>query len=203
MLVVITIAILRATVGYPHISQLASSPAWIAHGQWWRLFTNAFVIDGPPVPQLVAIAVLGTLGIYMGGSWVFWSTAVAGHLLGTLIAYVGFAGVWLNDRSLDARFITKPDYGVSLIWCSALGVFAALSWFGDKPGWRKPLHPMIVGITLAVMAVVTVYSDDMATIQHLAAYIIGFGIMAVADRTGVARKDTRLRQAVARQAHQG
>ncbi len=200
LVTVIVIAIMRATVGYPTIAQFASSPELIAHGQWWRLFTSAFVIDGPPVPQLLAIGVLGTLGIYMGGSWVFWATAVAGHFLGTLIAYVGFAGIWLNDRAIDARFLVDPDYGVSLIWCAALGVFAALSWFGDRPGWRKPLHPVVVFLTLIAISVVTFYSDDMATVQHLASYLIGFGIMALVDRTKVARTDRRLNKVFARQA---
>jgi hypothetical protein len=183
LVVVIAIAILRALTGFPTISELASSPALLMHGQWWRLITSAFVIDGPPLPQLVAIGVLGTLGIYFGGSWTFWSTALAGHFLGTLIAYAGVAVVWFQDQALVAKYITDPDYGVSLIWCAALGAFAVMVWLGKGIKWSYMTRIVTVALALSAMVVVTAFSDKMAAAQHALAFLIGGFIVGTADRS--------------------
>lgn len=188
---VIGIAILRAVTGSPTVAELASSPALIMHGEWWRLITSAFVIEGPPVPQIIAIAVLGTFGIYFGGSWTFWSTAVAGHLLGTLLAYAGIMAVWLGDRAAMARYLTDPDYGVSLVWCAALGAFAALAWLGGKANPKRPSHPIVAMMTVVALLVVTFYSDDMAAVQHVIAFVIGLVIIATAGRSRALYGDRR------------
>jgi hypothetical protein len=183
LLVVIVIAILRAVTGFPTVNELASSPAQLMHGEWWRLVTSAFVIDGPAIPQVIAIGVLGSLGIYFGGSWMFWSTALAGHFFGTLIAYGGIAIVWAQNHAAVAAFITDPDYGVSLIWCAALGAFAGMVWFGNLIKWRGVQKMWVVVIALSIMVLVTVMSDKMDAIQHILAFLIGGLIAGTADRS--------------------
>jgi membrane associated rhomboid family serine protease len=183
LLLVIIIAILERLVGWPSVSQLASSPSLLMSGQWWRIITSGLVIQGPAVPQILAIAVLGTVGIYMGGSWLFWRTAVTGHVVGTLVAYAGFSALWLMNHAAGAQFVTNPDYGVSLVWCAGLGAFAALCWLGARKDWRQPVHPIPVVLAIAVMIVVTAYSDDMAAVQHLVAFLVGLVIIATADRS--------------------
>jgi membrane associated rhomboid family serine protease len=180
---VILIVIMERIVGWPSISQLASSPSLLIDGQWWRIFTSGLVVQGPAIPQILAIAVLGSVGIYMGGSWLFWRTAVTGHVVGTLVAYAGFSALWLINHTVSTQFVTDPDYGVSLVWCAALGAFAALCWFGTRKDWRQPVHPIPVVLAIAIMIVVTAYSDDMAAVQHLVAFIVGLVIIATADRS--------------------
>jgi hypothetical protein len=180
---VIIIAILRLITGFPTVEQLASSPALLVRGEWWRLVTSALVINGPALPQIMAIATLGTLGIYFGGSWTFWSTAVAGHLLGTLLAYAGFVAVWLQNHALAAHLMTDPDYGVSLIWSAALGIFAAVAWLGEQKVSRWPVRPLLVAGAAGVMLIVTIYSDEMAAVQHLIAFAVGFSIVVPAGRS--------------------
>jgi len=191
LLLVVAIAVLRVVTGFPFVADLTSSPMLIMHGEWWRLFTSALVIQGPPVPQVIAIAVLGTFGIYFGGSGTFWMTALAGHILGTLIAYAGFIAVWLGDRAAYAHFLTDPDYGVSLVWCAALGAFGALAWLGHRRDMRRPAHPYIAMTAVAAMVLVTIYSDDMAAVQHVIAFLIGAIIIATADRSKTLYKDRR------------
>jgi hypothetical protein len=183
LVIVIVIAITRVVFGFPTINELASSPALLLHGEWWRLFTSAFVIEGPAVPQLLAIGVLGSMGIYFGGSWTFWSTALAGHFLGTLLAYAGLALVWVQNHALVASYITDPDYGVSLIWCAALGAFAAMVWFDRGQQWSLGSRMAIVATVLTIMVVVTIYSDKMDAVQHALAFIIGGFIVGTADRS--------------------
>jgi membrane associated rhomboid family serine protease len=191
VLLVVVIAVLRVVTGFPFVADLTSSPLLLAHGEWWRLFTSALVIQGPPIPQVIAIAVLGTFGIYFGGSWTFWSTALAGHVFGTLLAYAGFLAAWMGDHTLYAHFLTDPDYGVSLVWCAALGAFGVLAWLGHRSDWRKPAHPFAAVAAVAAMVVVTIYSDDMAAVQHVIAFLIGATIIATADRSKTLYRDRR------------
>jgi membrane associated rhomboid family serine protease len=183
LVLVVAIALLRDSTGWPTIAQLASTPALLAHGEWWRLATSAFVVNGPPLPQVLAIAVLGSLAIYLGGSWLFWTSAVAGHVVGTLVAYIGFSAAWLSGNAVGLGFLTNPDYGVSLVWCAALGAFAGLAWLGTRRRWVKPEHPYWAVAAGVVMVVVTVYSDDMAAVQHVVAFIVGLAVLALVSRT--------------------
>lgn len=183
LIVVVVIALLRAFTNWPTLAQLASTPALLAHGEWWRLATSAFVINGPPVPQVLALAVLGSLAIYLGGSWLFWTSAVAGHVIGTLVAYVGFSAAWAGGSTVGLSFLINPDYGVSLVWCAALGAFAGLAWLGTRRKWAKPEHPYLATAAAVVMVVVTLYSDDMAAVQHVVAFIVGLAVLALVSRT--------------------
>jgi hypothetical protein len=183
LITVITIAITRTLFGFPTVNELASSPALLLHGEWWRLFTSAFVIEGPAIPQLLAIGVLGSMGIYFGGSWTFWSTALAGHFLGTLLAYAGLALVWVQDHALVAKYITDPDYGVSLIWCAALGAFATMVWYGTGLKWSRGTRMTVVVAALTIMIIVTIFSDKMDAVQHALAFIIGGCIAGTANRS--------------------
>jgi hypothetical protein len=198
LIIVISIAIVATLTGYPIVTALASSPALLMHGEWWRLITSAFVIDGPALPQLVAIAVLGSFAIYFGGSWTFWSTAITGHIVGTLLSYAGVAGLWLVDRASAVRFITDPDYGVSLIWCAALGAFCAAVWFGDRGSWSRPVKPWLVAMAVSIMVVVTLYSDKLEAVQHATAFVIGFAIVGATDKARILHKHHRRRGSQAR-----
>jgi hypothetical protein len=185
LLVVVGVALARAVAGWPSVSVLASSPLLLWQGQWWRLLTSGLVVNGPPVPQLAAIGALGTLVIYFGGSWLFWRVAVAGHLVGTLVSYGWFALLWLAGRAQGAKFLTDPDYGVSLVWCAGLGAFAAWAWMGPKANARRPWRPWLVILALLIMFVVTMYSDDMAALQHMVAFAVGVAIISTAGRARV------------------
>jgi len=155
----------------------------LIQGQWWRLATSGLIIQGPAVPQILAIAVLGGAGIYFGGSWLFWRTAILGHVVGTMVAYGAFSVLWLANHAAANRFLTNPDYGVSLIWCAALGAFASWSWLGSRGELRRPVHPVPAILTGVVMVIVVTYSDPMAAVQHVVAYLVGLAIIATADRS--------------------
>jgi hypothetical protein len=191
LLIVIGVSLVQAVAGWPSVSVLASSPILLWQGQWWRLLTSGLVVNGPPVPQLAAIGALGTLVIYFGGSWLFWRVAVAGHLVGTLVAYAWFGMFWLAGRAVDAKFLTNPDYGVSLVWSAGLGAFAAWAWMGPKATPRRPWRPWWVMLALVVMFIVTLYSDDMAALQHMVAFAVGAAIIGTAGRARVLHHERR------------
>lgn len=191
LIVVMAVEVLRLTTGWPTVNDLASSPALLAQGQWWRLITSALVVNGPVIPQLVAIGALGTLAIYFGGSGTFWVSALSGHFFGTLAAYLGVAALWVADRAAAARYATDPDYGVSLIWCAALGAFAAWSWMGTRAKVRRPVHPWWAVAATLLMFVVTEYSDNLAAVEHVIAFGVGALVIATAGRSREVYRERR------------
>ena len=191
LLVVVGVALVRAVSGWPSIGALASSPLLLWQGQWWRLLTSGLVVNGPPLPQLAVIGALGTLVIYFGGSWLFWRVAVAGHLLGTLVSYAWFGMFWLAGRAEDTKFLTDPDYGVSLVWSAGLGAFAAWAWIGPKAGSWHPWRPWLVVLAILIMFAVSMFSDDMAALQHIVAFTVGGAIISTAGRARALHNDRR------------
>lgn len=191
LIVVMALEIARGVFGWPSVRELASSPALVAQGQWWRLVTSGLVVNGPVVPQIVAIGALGTLAIYFGGSATFWVSAVAGHYFGTMISYIGVAGLWAVDRAAALRYATNPDYGVSLVWCAALGAFAAWAWLGPRASVRRPVHPLWSLVALGVLVVVTFYSDNLAAVQHAVAFVVGATVIATAGRSKQVHRERR------------
>lgn len=188
--VVVVVAVLQDHYRVDVLSALAATPRRIMHGQWWSLFSSGLVIDGPKTPQIAAIMTLGTLGIYLGGSWLFWRVALLGHLAGTLFTYA----VLLLVRSLHPhwvhRLLSRPDYGVSLIWCAGLGALAAAAWYGGQ-GWR-PRYIRWVAASFSVIILVTAWSDGIGMIEHPVAFAVGFAVMWANDRS---REHTRYRLA--------
>jgi hypothetical protein len=179
--VVVGIEIIRLMTNWPIVSMLASSPNRIANGEWWRLITSALIIEGPPLPQIFATAILGGLIIWFRGSWFFWVVTGAGHVLGTLLTYLGVlaAGV-LGPHALNT-FLADPDYGISLVWCSALGVISAAAWLGPQRTWKVPFRPWLSGTAVVLMLVVIFGSPVLEGVQHAVAFIVGVALIAMFD----------------------
>lgn len=178
LVVVMIVSILEFRYGRHVVAVLASSPHAMVSGRWWTLFTSGLIIDGPKLPQIIAILTLGVIAIYTSGAWVFWRVAIAGHIVGTLLTYLG---VWLALTFTPAhlsRLINAPDYGVSLIWCSALGAIAAICWKGTNKGKRsKPYLPVSFVACLVILFVVTWLSTGLAVYEHFVSFAVGYVIM--------------------------
>jgi hypothetical protein len=176
---VIVVAVIRDTVGNPVVIRLASTPSALAHGAWWQLFTSGLVVDGPILPQVLAVAVLGALSIYFRGSLLFWLTALIGHIFGTLITYLGVGVAWLIHPSWVSGLLRQEDYGISLIWCAALGMVAAAAWLGPDSSRRHFYRPTVALGATVIMTVVTWYSVGLARYEHLTAFALAFLIVSL------------------------
>src|SRR5450759_1508195 len=125
LIVVTAVTILGDIVGQPVLHAPASSPDDVAAARLWQLAPSRLEERGPLVPQMLATAVLGVVAMRLAGSGVFWYAAVLAHILGTLLVY---AGVWIADAANPsglAVLLHEADFGVSLVWCAALGVLTA------------------------------------------------------------------------------
>jgi hypothetical protein len=181
-LVVVAVAtIVAREVGGSVVNALASRPDDVAAPQLWQLLTSGLLADGPLVPQLLATAILGVMAVRLAGGRVFWSAAILAHVLGTLLVYVG---VWIADAadpSGMAVLAHEADFGISLVWCAALGVLAAVAWWRTRPLRRGAWVLLGVVAPLAIV-VVTLFSDGLARYEHVVAFALSVGVVYAALR---------------------
>lgn len=181
LVVVSAVTIVAHVVGQPLVHELASSPDDVTAARLWQLVTSGLLAQGPLMPQLLATAVLGVAAVRLAGGRVFWSAAVLAHILGTLLVYVG---VWIADvenPSGMAVLVREADFGVSLVWCAALGVLAGVAWHKTRPlprwAWRllAVIPPVaLLGVTLA--------SEGLARYEHAVAFALAVGVVYAARR---------------------
>lgn len=191
LVLVIIVTVVGHVVGHSVVRALASSPDDVAGDRLWPLVTSGLLADGPLVPQVLATAGLGLWAIRLAGGRVFWTAAILAHVLGTLVVY---AGVWVADAaspSLVAPLAREADFGVSLVWCGALGVLAAVGWWNTRP--LRPRTRWFLAIAApATLLGVTVLSSGLARYEHAAAFVVAVGVVYVARRRGSLGRGLRL-----------
>ena len=155
-------------------ADLASSPASLAAGKVWLLLTSGFVVEGPPLPQILALAVLAVLVIRFRGSRTFWTASLAGHVGSTLVVYAVVGLAWWADPHAVAGVIHSPDYGISCIWSAGLGAIAAGAWAAPEPRSIRTRRILIPAGALTVLTAVTALStSEIARSEHLIAFLLG------------------------------
>ncbi len=178
---VLTVALFALTshaIGEPEVPDLASSPQKIADGQVWTLLSSAFLVDGPPVVQIAAVAVLAAVLVRFRGSFVFWRAALAGHVTATVLTYAGVGALWVLDRSATAGVVTSPDYGISCVWAGGLGAVAAGAW-GARG--RAPRAQAVVVGSVSMLAGLTAFSTGLAQVEHVLAFALGALVIVATD----------------------
>ncbi len=187
LVVVAAVTVLGYSLGPSVVHALASTPDDVASARLWSLLTSGLLADGPLVPQIAATAVLGVLAIRLAGGRVFWVAAILAHILGTLLVY---AGVWIADAqnpSAVAALTGEADFGISLVWCAALGVLAAIAWWQVRP-MRRWARLVAAAGAPAALVVVTLFSGGLARYEHAAAFLVAVGVVYAARRwTSVGR----------------
>ena len=181
LLVVSALTIAGHLGGLPVVKALASSPDEVAAARVWSLVTSGLLAEGPLVPQVVATAVLGVAAIRLAGGRVFWSAAILAHILGTLLVY---AGVWIADAASPSGMgflLREADFGVSLVWCAALGVLASVAWWKLRPLPRWSWRLLAVGPPLVLVGV-TVVSEGLGLYEHAVAFGLAVALVYAARR---------------------
>jgi hypothetical protein len=174
VLSVAVLALVRAFAGVPAIDQVALTPSRLEQGRIWLLFTSGFVIAGPAVPQILALASLGACLNHFGGSLLFWRSALAGHILSTLLTYAGVGLLSLTDAGIATGLLDQPDYGISAVWAGALGAAAAGPFGGLSGHGRKP-WPSYAAVV--VIVVISAFSRGLALPEHVLAFALGAAVM--------------------------
>ena len=162
----------------PTAATLASSPAGVAHGHVLQLLSSGLVVDGPALPQIVALAVTLIYATSRLGSALTWRAAIGAHLGATLLAYAFVAILYLVDRSLTTPVLAAPDYGISVVFA---GVCGAVMRRG-KPASIAPVITVLAAVWLIWWWLAG--SFDPATLANLE-HLLGFMIGAASVRTSV------------------
>jgi hypothetical protein len=154
------------------VHELASSPAAVASGRVWRLVTSAFVVAGPPIPQVLQTAAVAAAALLLGGPGLFWRAAFLGHVGATIVAYAGVGALWLVARADVDDVLHAPDYGISCVWIGVLG--GLLGAVARRSRHTHAWVPAIAGA--AGFAAATSLSGDLTSWEHLIAFVLGAGV---------------------------
>ncbi len=159
----------RDAGGGPRVADMASSPSGVLAGHAWRLLTSAFIVAGEPVAQLALTTAAVVAVLVLFGPGLFWRAAFAGHVVATVIAYLGVAVLWLVERGDVDHVVDEPDYGISCVLAGTLGALTGAALRAWKP-W-----PVLVAaaIAIAILALVAPMSYDLTGAEHGLAFVLG------------------------------
>ena len=149
----------------------------VTDGKVWLLLTSALnVVVELDAVQWSMLALATAAVIYRLGPRVWWTTALAGHVLSAVISYSLIElAVALGSGSAEAS-ARESDYGISIVLAASLGALTASGLLArERKGGdasRADLAALAFGLLgLVGMIAVSLGWYDM---QHLIGYIIGF-----------------------------
>jgi hypothetical protein len=177
---VCVVTILSAVLGDPVLQVFSTTAQEVAERGVWIILLSGLIVQGAVVPQILMTAALGTAAIRLAGGRVFWTAALVSHLLGTLLVYVG---VWVVDAVTPGpvALASELDFGISLVWCAALGVLTGVGWWSS---WRLPpwaRYGLSFGPPIVIIAV-TLGSDGLARYEHALAYALAVFVVFLCRR---------------------
>lgn len=200
VLAVTVLALVRAFAGVPTIDQVALTPSRLEQGRIWLLATSGFVVAGPAIPQILALGSLAACLNHFGGSLLFWRSALAGHILSTLLTYAGVGLLGLTHAGIAAGLLDQPDYGISAAWAGALGAAAAGPFAARSGRGRKP-WPSYAAV--AAIVVISAFSRGLALPEHVLAFALGAAVMWRSGRATRTARGQTIELAVAARAPAG
>lgn len=189
LLCVAVLEVTRGTAGFPDPADLAASPAAIASGKVWLLFTSALPVAEKPVLGLgsTTVSILEIAGLTLAvallvrrrGGATFWLAALAGHVGGTLLTYAGVGVLWLVDHDTVRGVVNTLDYGVSAVWLAALGGLAVTAWQapGRFGGDRREL--LLFTTCVAAGVIGATLFPLLADVEHGLAFALGGLVVAL------------------------
>jgi hypothetical protein len=176
----VTVAVIAVVRGPDTVRDLACAPAALWAGKLWTLPSSALIIQGPAIPQLLMTAGLVAALVRACGGAVFWLVAAVGHVGATLIAYAGIGLIYLVARSTAEGVVHTHDYGISAVWAAAFGALAVIRMRrGDHPRVTATWALAILGLFVVLVPL----DGELADVEHLLAFVLGAGVMAVRARS--------------------
>src|SRR5437868_11906958 len=132
-----------ARLGVVLMSALVGTPSDVADGKVWLPFTSALVADRPVALSLAAFALFAFAALAVCGLRVLLASAALGHVVGTLLVYLGIAVVRAVDRTAFQNAISHRDFGVSAMIAAWLGAIAFVEW-RRRPDRRPAIVAIVV-----------------------------------------------------------
>jgi hypothetical protein len=150
---------------------LASSPAFVAHGELWRLLTSALIVEGDLPLLQVAIAGLAAFTVIRTfGAVVWWGAVICAHLGSALVIYGVIGALDALGAESAERVADDLDYGVSVVLTGSLGALFA----GALGRGRRD----VAVLALAGLLVFLPLSLDWYGVEHPLGFAFGAAFMA-------------------------
>jgi hypothetical protein len=114
---------------------LAASPAHLADGEAWRLFTSALAVEGRLPLAQVAIAALPAFAVIRRyGAIAWWGAVITAHVGSALAVYALIGSFDALSVESAERVTDDLDYGVSVVLTGSLGALFAGAVMRDRRG---------------------------------------------------------------------
>ena len=154
---------------------VASSPAHLADGEAWLLFTSALAVEGRlPLAQVAVAALAAFAVIRVYGAVPWWGAVIAAHVGSALAAYA-VIGVFDAFSVESAERVGRDlDYGVSVVLTGSLGAL-----FGGAV--MRGRRDVAVAAALGLAAILPL-SLDWYGIEHPLGFAFGAGFMVWWER---------------------
>ncbi|MEA2255176.1 MAG: hypothetical protein QOG35_1221 [Solirubrobacteraceae bacterium] len=157
---------------------LASTPARVAHGEWWGLVTSGLVVEGQPLPQIAGLAIAAVLLIRRAGSGALWRAAATAHVGSAVIAYAVVGLIALATPSAVQRVAEFPDYGISCVCGGILGALAVTAVVGvRRHGPRREAALVLLCVAWLVASVAA--WPRLTAAEHLLSFLLGAAVVGV------------------------
>jgi hypothetical protein len=156
---------------------VAASPAHLADGDAWRLFTSALAVEGRlPLAQVALAALAAFVVIRAYGAVAWWGAVIAAHVGSALAAYA-LIGIFdaLSVESAE-RVGRDLDYGVSVVITGSLGALFAGALMRGRRG-------IAAAAALGLVAMLPI-SLDWYGIEHPLGFAFGAAFMVWWERRG-------------------
>jgi hypothetical protein len=174
--VVVAVAASRGLTGHPPTRAWGLTPDELGAGKVWLIATSALVVNGSPVPQLVALALTIVAALrHMPARWVT-AVMVVAHVGATLLAY---GVLLLATGEADGVHSHTNDYGTSAVWLGLLGALVVASLreaLADD--W---LARAFIPAALVMLAGAVAFFPLMTSTEHALAFALGAGIAAIRE----------------------
>ena len=149
----------------------------VADGKVWLLLTSALnvVVELDEV-QWVLLAATTAAVIYRLGPRLWWTVALAGHLISAIITYAAIELAVAVGSGSAAATAREADYGISIVLASGLGALTASALLARnrKDGdWSRADRAALVCGLIGLAGMIAV-SFGWYDSQHLIGYAIGF-----------------------------
>jgi membrane associated rhomboid family serine protease len=164
---------LHAATGLPAAASLALTPDRLARGELWELVTSAFLVAGPPVSQLLVLAVLAAVVIRRRGARTFWTVAIVAHVGSTLATYAGVGLLSLAHVRAVEPLLDQADYGISCVWTGALGAVLV----DELAAGGRARRGAVALAAAALLSMLSAFSSGLALPEHVLAFLIGAALV--------------------------
>jgi hypothetical protein len=193
----------RLGASVPSPRDVGASVDAVEDGKVLRLLSSGLVVDGGlPLLQVLVLAAIVALVISREGAMRWWAAALAGHILSAVIAYLLIlVAAALGSGSADMTS-ARLDYGISAVLAASVGALLVSSFAGMR-GARGG-HPatsadrwIAAGCVLSLAVWIPV-SIGWLDVEHVLAFLLGAGAMALLYRRDAGRGSTARRDQASR-----